>query len=264
METSDQHPVGIIAKVAGDRISLAGGKTSSFPHKVIREMWNRRITLLGELSAQELTSPSTTSREQYEKLLLNSSDWVTVLRLFKINTFTTGLKLTVPLQKSISLSQPSETGSNGKCLPRVSTSMDAVKPVAVSLADTSLIESGKKLDDNSVQHAEGCLDLVAEPETTIQAEQAGRSKKRPRVSKYQNYSCSTPAGQNILKAALDQLIDTSASMNDVELESMATIINHIAGLKEGSQRQQLIEDLMLRMSDNVTLNPPQTNLNNSN
>lgn len=34
MEDSIQHPVGIITTVAGDRITLANGQPSGFPHKV--------------------------------------------------------------------------------------------------------------------------------------------------------------------------------------------------------------------------------------
>ncbi|KAG8717729.1 hypothetical protein FRC08_006827 [Ceratobasidium sp. 394] len=105
MEDSTQHPAGIIAAVAGDRIMLANGQPSGFPHKV-GAMWNSRVALKEELAAHRITDAAQATRDQYQILLQRCSGWWSIMRLFKIRTFTTGLKLTVPSQLDLNSEAP--------------------------------------------------------------------------------------------------------------------------------------------------------------
>ncbi|KAG9125555.1 hypothetical protein FRC07_007122 [Ceratobasidium sp. 392] len=106
-----QDPAGIIAMVNQDVqwpgvwFSAQGkGPTLSYGcqlrtilvSKVIRAIWCSRTELKQELLAQGVGDPALSTLDDYQRLIQRFSSWWQIMKLFKIKTFTTGLRLTIP------------------------------------------------------------------------------------------------------------------------------------------------------------------------
>ncbi|KAG9124144.1 hypothetical protein FRC07_012665, partial [Ceratobasidium sp. 392] len=148
-EKVPQDPVGIIAMVAGDRMVMANGQTSGFPHKVVRMMWCSRTELMQELLVQGIADAERTSCVDYQRLIEQCGSWWSLTRLFKIKKFTTGLRLTVPNQLG---ADAKSTEATNQSLP---SGQDPRFVWAPQFEPAILLQTGPSSSPKTVEHHGG-------------------------------------------------------------------------------------------------------------
>ncbi|KAB5587414.1 hypothetical protein CTheo_9148 [Ceratobasidium theobromae] len=104
-KSDDDHPVGIIYQVLGERALREDGTRKNYPHKIILQLWVTRVKLLEGLNDHSIEQATETQAKEYQKLILENEPWWALLRLFKMDNLTVGLGLSIPKQFGLTLSQ---------------------------------------------------------------------------------------------------------------------------------------------------------------
>ncbi|KAB5588113.1 hypothetical protein CTheo_8446 [Ceratobasidium theobromae] len=104
-KNKDDHPVGIIYQVLGNRALRDDGTQKNYPHKIILQLWVTRAKLLEGLNDYSIEQATDTQAEEYQKLILGNESWWALLQLFKMGNLTVGLGLSIPKQFGPTLSE---------------------------------------------------------------------------------------------------------------------------------------------------------------